>query len=791
MFRNYFRTALRSLRNNGIYSVINVGGLSVSLAASILLLLWARDELSYDRFNVHAAQLYRLLPSIDNAGASSVWDYTSAPIAVYAKNEVPEVANACRMEDNWGVTFFEFGGKKITEWHNKFVDPAFFSMFTYPLVKGDAQHPFADAYSVILSESTAKRFFGDADAMGRALEGDDKKVYHVTGVMRDIPENSSIRFNIAFNFEQMAKEFDTSHYWKSLNTAWGQYNYDTYLLLREGADPVAVAEKLTAIHRRNEADNFTKHLHYRLNPMAKTHLYTSDGREQGMLIVRIFLLAATIVLVIACINYVNLVTARAIRRSKEISLRKIAGAGKMGLFIQMMSESLLLFLTALAIATGIIYLLLPLYNHITDKNIVFRPWSAEVLSVYGLALLATLLLAGIYPAVTLSSMRPLEAIKGKLSGIGSRGGFRKVLVVVQFGFTILLITGTFIIGKQLGYIRQMNLGYNKENVFSFWMRNIDKHYDAVKAELLAQPGVLGVTESGVDIIDDHTGTSDVSWDGKRADQQSFTIGQMPAENNFTEVMGISLIEGTGFAGTPSDSMRFILNETAVKAAGIAEPVVGRRFTLHGVKGVIAGVAKDFHFQNMRTVIHPLVIHYSKDWRGKMYVRTTGKDASKALAAVDKIWSRYNAGYDPDYVFLDSEFNDLYRTDRHVGQLFDCFAVLAILISCLGLFGLVTYTAESRVREIGVRKVLGAGIANIVFLLSGDFLKLVVIGSSIAMPLAWYGLSTWLQGYAYRTAISWWVFAVAGAVTLVIALLTVGFKCLQAALASPVKALRSE
>ncbi|HEV9038853.1 MAG TPA: ABC transporter permease, partial [Puia sp.] len=726
MLKNYLKTALRSLRKNGIYSVINIGGLSVSLAASILLLLWARDELSYDRFNIHAKQLYRLLPSVDNAGTANVWDYTSAPIAVFAKNEVPEVADACRMMDNWGVSFFEFGGKKITEWHNKFVDPAFFSMFTFPLVKGDARRPFADAYSVILSETTARRFFGDMDPMGKVMEGDDRKIYHVTGVMKDIPENSSIQFNIAFNFGQLAKEFDTTHYWKSLNSAWGQYNYDTYLQLRGGANPGVVAEKLTAIHRSNERDNFTRHLTYRLNPMTQTHLYTSDGREQGMLIVRIFLLAAMIVLVIACINYVNLVTARAIRRSKEISLRKIVGAGRAGLFMQLVSESVVLFLISLVLATGIIYLLMPLYNHLTDKNMVFRPWSPEVLSVYGLALGATLLLAGIYPAITLSSLRPLAAMKGKLSGIGTRGGFRKVLVVVQFGFSILLITGTFIIGRQLNYIRRMNLGYNKENVFSFWMRNIDKHYGAVKAELEAQPGILGVTESGVDIINNHTGTSDASWDGKRADQQAFTIGQMPVENNFTKVMGISLIEGTGFAGTPSDSMRFILNETAVKAAGIPEPVVGRRFTLHGVKGVIAGVVKDFHFQNMRTVIHPLVIHYSKDWRGKMYVRTTGRNASGALAAVERIWSRYNAGYDFSYDFLDSEFNDLYKTDRHVGQLFNCFAVLAILISCLGLFGLVTYTAESRLREISVRKVLGAGVPHIVFLLSKDFMKLVVI-----------------------------------------------------------------
>lgn len=791
MFRNYFKIAFRNLRKSRVYSFINITGLSVSLAASILLLLWVKDELSYDQFNANAQRLYRLAPTFRNEGNPTVWDATSAPIAVFAKKELPEVEDACRLSDDWGVSYFEYGGRKLSEWHNKFVDPAFFSMFTYPLVEGDPQHPFTDAYSIILSETTAKRFFGNEDPVGKVLKGDDKKLYHVTGVMKDIPGNSSIQFNIAFNFGQLEKEFDTTHYWKSLNTSWGQFDYDTYVLLRPDADPVAVGQKLGAIHRRNEQDDFTKHLSYLLNPLTKMHLYTPDGKAQGMLIVQVFFFVAVIVLVIACINYVNLVTARAIKRSKEISLRKIAGAGRPGLFLQFMSESMVLFLLSLVFATGLIYLIMPLYNTIAAKSIVFKPWAPEVLGAYGLTLLMTLVLAGVYPAITLSAFRPLEAMKGRLSGIGSKGHFRKVLVVVQFSCSILLIVSTIVIGRQLTYIREKNLGYDKNNVFSFWMRNIDAHYDVAKAQLLKQPGILGVTECGVDIIDTHTGTSDVSWDGKRPDQHTFTIGQMPVERNFLEVMGIPLAEGTGFTGSPADSMHFILNETAIKETGITEPAVGKRFTLHGVRGVIVGVVKDFHFQNMRTRIRPLVIHYSTTWRGKMYVRTTGKDASNALAAAGRVWAAYNPDYDFGYTFLDSEFNDLYKTDLHVGQLFDCFAILAIVISCLGLFGLVTFTAESRVKEISVRKVLGAGVPQIVTLLSKDFLRLVVIAAAIAFPVSWYGLTRWLQGYAYRTDIGWGVFAMAGAVTMGIAMLTVSFKCLQAALANPARSLRSE
>ena len=335
------------------------------------------------------------------------------------------------------------------------------------------------------------------------------------------------------------------------------------------------------------------------------------------------------------------------------------------------------------------------------------------------------------------------------------------------------------------------MGYNKENVFSLRMSNIAGHYDASVAELMRQPGILGVTESGADIINNSSASTDIGWDGKRTDQRSFTIIQMPVERNFLLVMGMQLVEGNGFTGSPADSANFILNETAVKEAGIKEPVIGKRLTFQGIKGIIAGVVKDFHFQDMHQKIPPLLMQYDKNWRERMYVRTTGKDASHAIAAAEKVWREYNAGYSFDYSFLDSEFNDLYKTDTHVGELFNCFAIIAILISSLGLFGLVTFTAESRVKEIGVRKVLGAGVPDIVAMLSKDFLVLVLLAAAIAFPVAWYGLKRFLQDYAYRTELSWWIFVLAGIVTLLIAMFTVSFKCVQAALANPVKSLKAE
>jgi ABC-type antimicrobial peptide transport system permease subunit len=714
-----------------------------------------------------------------------------APITVYAKKEVPEVEDACRITGNGRVSVFEYNGKRITERQNYLADASFFSMFTFPLVEGNPHHPFTDAHSIVLSETTAKTFFGGEDPLGKIVKGDDKKLYTVTGVMKDMPANSSIRCNIVFNFQQLEQEYDTASYFKSLNNNWDQYSFESFVLLKPNARPDLAAEKMGILHRRNYDIEANKHLTYLLNPLTKLHLYALDGKEQGMMVVRVFLIIAVIVLLIACINYVNLITARAMKRSKEISLRKIVGAGKAELFMQFLGESLLTFLIALVLATGIIYLVMPVYNTISGKNMVFEPWSSGVLAVYGLTMLATLLLAGIYPAITLSSFKPLEAMKGKLSGIGNKGNFRKVLVVVQFSFSIMLITSTIIIGKQLKYIREKNLGYDKQNVFGFWMRNINGHYDAAVAELLKQPGISGVTESGADIINNSSGSSDVDWDGKRADQQNFTIIQMPIERNFVQVMGMQLVEGTGFTGSPADSANFILNETAIKATGIKEPVIGKRLTFQGIKGVIAGVVKDFHFQDMHQKIPPLLMQYDKKWRGKMYVRTTGKDAPRALAAAENVWKKYNADYAFEYSFLDSQFDDLYKSDTHVGQLFNCFALVTILVSCLGLFGLVTFTAESKVKEIGVRKVLGASVPHIVTLLSKHFLVLVLVAAAIAFPVAWYGLNSFLQGYAYRTNLSWWVFGAAGAITLFVAMLTVIFKCIRVGMANPVKNLRSE
>lgn len=785
----FFKLTFRNLLKSKTYSIINITGLAVSLAASILLLLWAKDEISFNGFHKNIDNLYTVASKFNPDGKEIIWGSTSAPLAVFAKQELPEVQDVCRISDMYNASLYEYNNKKFLEPGGGLVDASFFTMFSFPLVKGNPKQPFTDDLSVILSETTAKKMFGNANPIGQSIKADDKNIYHVTGVMQDMPANSNIRYNMVFNFDLLKRNYDGKGFWKSLNEDWGNYNYNTYLQLKPGVNAATVGKKMAAMHRKYQNVDFTKSLVYLVNPLSNLHLYGVDGKNNGMMVVRVFFIVAIIILLIACINYVNLVTARATKRAKEISVRKIIGASKNSLFRQFLGESLVLFVISLAVATVLIYAIMPLYNDIAGKEIVFHVFSVEVLAVYGITLVTTFLLAGIYPAITLSSFKPLEALKGKISGLGSKGAFRKVLVTVQFTFSIILIISTIVIGKQLHYIREKNLGYDKENIITLNMSEINNHFDAAKAELLKQPGILAVTAAGADILNTGSSTGDADWDGKKPNA-SFIINQLSVERNFMDVLNLKLAEGKGFSGTPADSNHYILNETAIAEMGIKDPI-GKRFTFHDVKGTIVGVAKDFHFKNMHNKIEPAILFYNPGWRWKMYVKTTGKDAPKAIAALGKLWKQYNPNYPFEYTFLDDSFNSMYKSDTRVGKLFNCFAAITILISCLGLFGLVTYTAETKVKEIGVRKVLGAGVPQIVSMLSKEFLQLVVVAAVIAFPVAWFSLTQFLQGYAYRTDMSWWVFAVAGVAVLIIAVATISVQAIKAALANPTKSLRSE
>ncbi len=787
MFKNYLQIAYRTLVKNTTYSVINITGLAVSLAASILLLLWVWDELSFDRFHSNADRIYVGAATFDK-DRKDLWSVTSAPLAVYAKKEIPAVEDACRISDN-GDLLIEYNNKKFSESNTCYVDPSFFSMFSFPLTAGNKTTPFANNQSVVLSATTAAKYFGKEEALGKVLKA-GKANYTVTGIVKDMPANSSIRFDVLMPFNTL-RDDNKKQYGNDIEADWGNFNYQTYFLLKQGSNPKIVGKQMADMHRKNQNEAFFKDLFYVLQPMTQVHLYTANGQDNGAQVVKIFFVVAVIILLIACINYINLVTARATKRSKEVSVRKVVGAGKTHLFWQFITESLLVFVIAVVLAVLLIYLVMPFYNKLSGKNLSFKLLDARVLLLFGAALLVTVLLAGVYPALTLSSFNPATALKGLVPGFGKNAFFRKTLVIIQFTCSIVLIISTVIIGQQLKYIRQKNLGFDKENIISFNSRNFLEHYDAVRGELSKQPGIAGVTVANNDIMNIGSSTGDLQWDGKTPDMANFMINQISADHNFMQVLGMKLATGEGFSGTPADSNNFIINETAVRQMHLSNPV-GKKINFHGKDGVIAGVVKDFHFKNMRIGIEPCIIFFDSHWMWwKMYVKTTPGGSAAAVASIQKLWKQYNADYNFDYKFMDESFDEMYRSDIRVGELFNCFAGIAIIISCLGLFGLVTYTAETKVKEIGIRKTLGASVSNIILLLSKEFMLLVFISFLLSFPLALFMMNKWLTNYVYRTTVEWWVFAAAGFCALAIAFLTVSSKAFRAAQNNPVNALRSE
>ena len=791
MIRNYFKTAWRNIIKNKFYAAINIAGLTLGLTVGLLILLWVTDELSFDKFHTKAGQLYQMQAQIGTGTSKQIWAGVQGPVATYALKEVPGVQNAVRLVYDYSYSVFRYKDKLLENGDNGNwdVDPSFFKIFDFKLVKGNVNMPFPNDKTVILSETTAKRFFGDADPMGKSLLADNRDNYVVAGVIADAPENSSIKYDMLFSIEVRKKQYSKTDYWKSMDEDWGDYYTNTFLQLRPGASTTAIADKLTKIHIQHQPGPDASKVKYQMQAFSQLHLYNPDGTESAMQTVRIFFIVAIFILLIACINYVNLSTARAMLRSKEVSMRKIIGAERIQLFAQFVVETALFFGIALLLSFGVIELLMPFYNNISGKEMTFNLLDGRVWEVIGLTLMATLVISSIYPALLLSSFKPINALKGKMSlGIGN-SAFRKVLVVTQFIFSIGLIIGTLVINSQLKYVRAKELGYDKSYVFAFGMRDMQKNYDAVRAELLSQPGIYAVTSSSDNIVSIGSNTGDTDWDGKTPGSM-FMIHPMYIDQYYLDFFKIKFAAGAGFHGYKTDSAHYILNETAVREAGITNPV-GKRFKLHNVNGTIIGVVKDFHFASLKQKIEPFIFAYQpgNDWR--ISIRTTGKDAPRAIAAASRIWKNYNSAFPFDYDFVDKDYDNLYKSDQRSGDLFNSFAIIAIIISCLGLFGLATYTAQVKVKEIGIRKVLGASVANITRMLSKEFLILVGVSLIIASPIAWYAMSKWLENYVYRINVQWWMFALAGFAALIVTFATISFQAIRAALANPVKSLRSE
>lgn len=795
--KNYFKTSWRNLKANKFYSILNIGGLAVGLATGFMLLLWVQNELSYDKYNHQYKNIYQVNSHITLEEKSLAWQGAPAPLSIMAK-QIPDVISVLRLvsdDENPTLSDKVLSNIDLTKVFDNnnilYADSNFISFFNYKLLHGNLNTFLPNAQSVALTESTAKKLFGTDDAVGKIVRF-DKNSFTVTAVLQDFPHNSSLQYDAIFPVDYYAQQFTAhggNHGWKTIDEDVNDYSFRTFLLIKPNADIPGIETKLTRLF--NATDNGQAATTFQLQNLGDLHLTGIDGDNSALKKVRIMLLVAILILIIASINYINLSTARALVRSKEVSIKKIIGAKRRQLFLQFITETGLTFGFAVFIAIVLITLLKPLYDRITGEQLVLSLSNFSMLKILFFALLGTILISGIYPALLLSSFNPLGAIRDK-SFLGIKtSSFRKSLVVLQFIISFILLVSTIVMGKQMAYIVNKDLGYDKNYVFTVsFPKEAAKSADAIENELQLQKSILNVSfSSAADITNVTEISGDIIWDGK-TDDVPFIVWRVQADKNFIPTMKYQLIAGTNFTGTSSNDNKYILNETAVKAMGLKPPYVGTKIGYGKADGEIVGVIKDFNFKSLKDPIAPLLIRTS-GLKNTLYVRTTGAGAQASIKAVEQQYKKYANNAPFSYNFLDKTFESHYQSQQRAGTLFTTFAAIAIFISCLGLFGLATYTAQVKTREIGIRKVLGASVGSVVQLISKDFLKLVIVATVIATPLAYWAMNKWLQDFAYRTSISWWIFAACGFAMLLIAIVTLSTQTVKAALANPVKSLRTE
>src|SRR5436190_7031243 len=810
MFKNYFKIAFRSLWKNKGYSTINILGLAVGLATCLVIILYIVDELSYDRFYKNAGNIYRINSDIKFGGANLHFVQTSDMMGQLLKKDYPQVEEYARLYNNSGDKLIKKGNEFIDELRVAHVDSTFFRLFDLPAVDGDPKTGLDEPNTVVITESAAKKYFNDVHVVGKTLEekdGQSTKPYKITAVIKDIPRNSHL--NVEFFFSM-----------KNVNYKWGQltsHNFNTYLRLRNGTDYKAfqknfvdyvdkyVLPEAKAFMNINSMDEFRKagnYLEYNLIPLTKIHLYSDYSFEMtppgNIQYVYIFGAVALFILLIACINFINLSTARSANRAKEVGIRKTLGTERRTLITQFLVESTLTVIISLLIAIGITWLMLPLFNNVAGKSIQINEMlDPKILAVIVLLPFVVGLLAGSYPAVFLSKFNPITVLKGNSNTKYKKSTLRNVLVVIQFTTSIILIIGTIVVYKQLNYIQTKKLGFSKDQVLVInGTGSLGNSAKAFKDDVLTMSGVksgtlsffLPVTSSA---RNDNTYSRDAVMNSKNGiDMQTWTV-----DYDYIKTMGMEIIKGRNFSKEFADSNAIIINETTAKFLGYDDPIGKKVYTFTDNNGSqisfdIIGVVKNFHFESLRQNVGPMCMRLGND-RGLASFKIDAAKSKNLITQIENKWKSMAAGLPFSYRFLDDSFSEMYRNEQRIGKLAISFAVLAIFIACLGLFGLATYIAEQRTKEIGIRKVLGASVGSVVNMLSKDFIILVVIASVIAFPIAWWAMNNWLQDFAYRITIGWWIFLAAGAIAFLIAFITVSSQAIKAALANPVKSLRTE
>ncbi|MGN6213302.1 FtsX-like permease family protein [Parafilimonas sp.] len=808
MFRNHFKTAWRNLMKYKFISFINLFGLTIGLTCCLLILTYILNELSYDKYNKNADRIYRVTRTFYDGNHKEMLNLSTVapPFGYYLPTDFAEIEKMTRLLNN-GTTPLRYKDKLLNEPNVYFADENLFDVFTVDVLKGNPKTALNDPFSVMLTEETAKKYFGNEDPVNKVIRANDQFDVKVTGVYKDFPSNAHIHPNILVSFNTLKDSAVIGE--ENLRTNWGNNSFFTYILLPKNYNiegmkkrfPAFLDKHMAGQYGPNQPSKFTK---LDLQKLTDIHLYSHTDFEAepngDINRVYIFSAIALFILLIACINYMNLSTARSALRAKEIGIRKVVGARKKELIIQFLGESVLLTWSAIIIAFVLLYLLLPWLNKISSQNLsvsILFKW--QILVPLFLAPFVVGIISGIYPALFMSSFQPVKTLKGLFKVSGTSISFRKVLVVTQFAISIILIITTVVVFQQLRYMQNASLGYDKDHLITMAYNNqLNDQYEAFRNTLLQNSNIKAVGRSSripTGRLLDGMGAQVPGNDSMvpvKAD-----IRFLATDYDFIPAYRIPLAAGRNFSRSyGTDTSNFIINEAAVKAIGWKsnDLAVGKDFKYGQFSGHIIGVVKDFHFESLHEAITPLVFVLpppSQGFYNTISIKISGKNIASSLETIKDTWQKFLPQLPYQYSFFDENFAKLYDAEHKQETIFTTFAFIAIFIACLGLFGLSAFAISQRVKEIGVRKVLGASTTTIVGLLSKDFLKLVLIAAVIAFPIAWYAMHNWLQDFAYRINIQWWVFIIAAIIAALIALITVGMQAIKAATANPVKSLRTE
>jgi putative ABC transport system permease protein len=794
MFKNFFKTTIRSLQRNKGYSFLNIFGLAIGITCAGLIFLWVEDELSFDQFNTKKNQLYYIRENQKYDTYTATFGSTPAPMAPVIKAEIPGIANTCRI-NGLDTKLITIDNKSMYA-GGSYVDVSLFSMFTFPFVQGDAKTAFKELHSMVITESTAKKFFGnEKNVIGKTVRVDNKQDYVITGVIKDISKNSTVQFEWVAPFQIW---WDENKLWAQ---SWGNNDLDTYVELKPNISAVSVNKILyNFIQQREPKSNARPFLwsakDWHLRDEFDNGVQTGGGR---ITYVHLFSVIAWIILLIACINFMNLATARSEKRAKEVGVRKVLGAAKQNLVSQFIGEALLMAFLSAVLAVIIMSLALPAFNLLVQKNLsldLTKPLHATALTAITLI---SGLVAGSYPSLYLSSFNPAFVLKGLKLKTGSAEFIRKGLVVLQFSISIILIISTIVIYQQIQHVKSRSLGFNKKDLLQVDMNSeMTKNYEAVHQDLLGTGLIENVAVSNYNTLYGGNNTGGLVWEGKKSNNEVL-ISTRYVSPDYMKTSGIKILEGRDLVETDSvqsKRLNVLITQSLEKLMG-TNIAVGK--TLHwdgdtsGTVVNIVGVVNDYVYGDLYGKPDPVMFFcVNMPDASNMYVRLKPNAyVETAIKQIGTVLKKDNPSYPFTYHFVDDQFNQMFQNEQLISKLSRVFAMLAIIISCLGLFGLAAYTAERRIKEIGIRKVLGASVTSITTLLSKDFLQLVFISCLVAFPLAWWMMYSWLQNYKYRIEISWWIFIIAGFIAILIALITVSFQAIKAAVANPVKSLRSE